>query len=72
VISFLSFFLLIGSLPTACKFHLIFLSFRNVELLHMRFHLFCFSILAPLFFLFHPFSEDPSFCSEEIPLIAIF
>jgi hypothetical protein len=40
----LSFFLLIESLPAACKFHPLF--FLNMELLHMRFHLFCFSILA--------------------------
>jgi hypothetical protein len=39
----------------------------------MRFHLFCFSILAPFsfsFFFFFP--EDPSFCCGEIPLIKIF
>jgi hypothetical protein len=44
----LSFFLLIESLTAACKFHPLF--FWNMELLHMRFHLFCFSILAPPFF----------------------
>jgi hypothetical protein len=63
----LPFFLLIESLPTACKFHPFF-SFRNVELLHMRFHLFCFSILAPFFFFSSVFSfsfEDSSFTGER-------
>jgi hypothetical protein len=40
-------FLLKESLPAACKFHP--LLFFNMELLHMRFYLFCFSILAPFF-----------------------
>jgi hypothetical protein len=72
----LSFFPSIESLPVACKFHhLIFVfSFWNMELLHMRFHLFCFSILAPFFlflsiFLFFGWSF---FCRGEIQLIRIF
>jgi hypothetical protein len=42
----LSFFLLIEFLPTPCKCHPL---FCNMELLHIRIHLFCFSILPPLF-----------------------
>jgi hypothetical protein len=47
----LSVFLLMESLSAACKFHPLsfFLSFFYMELLHMRFHLFSFSILAPFF-----------------------
>jgi hypothetical protein len=44
----LSFFLLIESLPAACRFH----PFFKMELLHMRFYLFSFSILAPYLFYF--------------------
>jgi hypothetical protein len=39
-------FLSIESLPAACKFHPLFL---DMELLYMRFHLFCLSILAAFF-----------------------
>jgi hypothetical protein len=43
----LSFFLLIESLPAACKFYPLFFKHGAFQ---MRFHLFCFSILAPLSF----------------------
>jgi hypothetical protein len=54
----LSFFRLIESLPATCKSHPLF-SFLSLKHggFQMRFHLFCFSILAPLFLF-----EDPSFC----------
>jgi hypothetical protein len=60
----LSFFLLIESLPTTCKFHpLFFCTWRSSY------------EVSPLL-LFNPcsllFFEDPSFCWEEIPLIWIF
>jgi hypothetical protein len=42
----LSFFLLIESLPTTCKSHPLF--FLKHGAFQMWFHLFCFSILAPL------------------------
>jgi hypothetical protein len=59
-----SFFLLIESLPAGCK---LYPPFFVHGALHMRFHLFFFSILAPF-----SFFEDPSFCWKEIPLIGIF
>ncbi len=70
----LSFFLLIESLPAACKFHPLFFSFLLLKhgAFQMRFHLFCFSILAPFSFSSSSFIEDPSFCWGEIPLIGIF
>jgi hypothetical protein len=75
----LSFFLAIESLPASYKFHPLFflLSFWNMELLHMRFHLFCFSIIVPFFFSLSFFSFSLSFlgsffCWGEIPLIEIF
>jgi hypothetical protein len=52
----LSLFLLIESLPAACKSHPLFFSFFNHGAFQLRFHLFCFSILASCL------SEDPSFC----------
>jgi hypothetical protein len=54
----LSFFPLIESLPTACKSHPLFFSLKHGAF-QLRFHLFCFSILAPLFF------ENPSFAGER-------
>jgi hypothetical protein len=45
----LSFFLLIESLPAACKSRPPSFSLKHGAF-QMRFHLFCFSILAPLFF----------------------
>jgi hypothetical protein len=46
----LSLFLLIGSLPTTCKFHHLFLLFFSKHgAFQLRFHLFFFSILAPFF-----------------------
>jgi hypothetical protein len=55
----LSFFLLTESLPAACKSHPLFFSLKHGAL-QMRFHLFCFSILAPVFFF-----EDPSSARER-------
>jgi hypothetical protein len=46
----LSFFLFIECLPAACKSHPLFSSLKHGAF-QMRFHLFCFSILASLFFL---------------------
>jgi hypothetical protein len=54
----LSFFLLIESLPAACKSHPLF-SLKHGAF-QMRFHLFSFSILALL-----SFFEDPSFAGER-------
>jgi hypothetical protein len=59
----LSFFLLIESLPVAYKSHPLFLKHGAFQ---MWFHLFCFSILAPLFF------RGSFFSWGEIPLIGIF
>jgi hypothetical protein len=61
----LSFFLLIESLSTACKFHPLFLKHGASS---YRFTSFAFQSLLPLLFFF----EDPSFCWEEIPLVRIF
>jgi hypothetical protein len=47
----LSFFLLIESLPAACKSHHLFFSLKHGAF-QMRFHIFYFSILAPLSLLF--------------------
>jgi hypothetical protein len=44
-----SIFLLIESLPTTCKSHSLSFSLKHGAF-QMRFHLFCFSILAPLSF----------------------
>jgi hypothetical protein len=55
----LSFFLLIESLLASCKFHPLF--FSKHEAFQLRFHLFFFSILAPLSLFF----EDPSFTGER-------
>jgi hypothetical protein len=57
----LSIFLLIESLPAACKCHPLF-SLKHGAF-EMRLHLFFFSILAPRFF------EDPSFVGERIHLL---
>jgi hypothetical protein len=56
----LSFFLLIESRLVACKSHPLFFSLKHGAF-QMRFHHFCFSILAPLYF----FSKDPSFAGDR-------
>jgi hypothetical protein len=62
----LSFFVLIESLPTACKFHPLFFSKHGA--FQLRFHLFFFSILAPLSLFF----EDPSFARERLHSLEFF
>jgi hypothetical protein len=65
----LSFFLLIESLPAACKSRPLFLFLKHGAF-QMRFHLFLFSILAPLFF--SSFFQGSFFLLGMILLIGIF
>jgi hypothetical protein len=53
----LYFFLLIESLPAACKFH----PFFKYGAFQLRFHLFFFPILSPLSLFF----EDPTFAGRD-------
>jgi hypothetical protein len=57
----LSFFLLIESVPAACKSHPLFFSKHGA--FQLRFHPLFFSILAPLSLIFF---EDPSFAGERL------